>query len=366
MTVHFILLILSLVLLLFAVDKNKFQVPTIILFVVFFVLAFIFATFRDETIGNDTGGYVQFFQLSTLYDSFSSLLDITRFEPGYVLLNYIVSRFTDDYTVFFFVCNAIGFVCTIYFFRTYCLNKNAWPFLWLIWGTLYWSFSAVRAALAMCLLFLYFDAVLKNRLFRAIIWLLVAGSIHYSAFVCGIVLFLRLPVLQRVKKHKFLLVIGFLCIGIFLSKLMSFLPDAYSGYYTDSQWAEGGVRVASIMNFIFLGMTYLSSSINLNSRIKNISSDVVSSWKYYYDFRSIFLVGFGFSFLELFFNQFNRIEMFFIPLISIYIVDSFRYVTLLKKIAIIILMTIVAIYQIYAFVIRPEWLSIFPYMFRSL
>ena len=87
MTVHFILLILSLVLLLFAVDKNKFQVPTIILFVVFFVLAFIFATFRDETIGNDTGGYVQFFQLSTLYDSFSSLLDITRFEPGYVLLN---------------------------------------------------------------------------------------------------------------------------------------------------------------------------------------------------------------------------------------------------------------------------------------
>lgn len=45
MTVHFILLILSLVLLLFAVDKNKFQVPTIIFFIVFLVLAFVFCYF---------------------------------------------------------------------------------------------------------------------------------------------------------------------------------------------------------------------------------------------------------------------------------------------------------------------------------
>lgn len=365
MAVHFILLILSLILLLFAVDKNKFQLPTIMLFTAFIVLAFIFATFRDETVGNDTGGYVQFFQLSSLYDSFSSLLDTTRFEPGYVLLNYIVSRFTDDYTVFFFVYDTINFACTIYFFRTYCLNKNAWPFLWLIWGTLYWSFSAVRAALAMCLLFLYFDAVLKNKLFRAIIWLIIATSFHYSALVCGLILFLRLPLLQKIKRHKFLLVMGFLFIGIFLGKLMSFLPDTYSGYYTNSQWAEGGVRVASIMNFIFLGMTYVSSSIKLNNGINNISNNGGSSWKYYYDFRSIFLIGLGFSFLELFFNQFNRIEMFFIPLISVYIVDSFRYVNLTKKIALITIMAIVMIYQIYAFIIRPEWLSIFPYTFRS-
>lgn len=355
MIVHFILLALSFILFLFAVDKNQFKGAIAVSSTLFFVIAFILVTFRAETVGNDTAAYVQFFHMSNLYTSFTELFSDTRFEPGYVFLDYSVSRFTDDYTAFFFVYNIINFLCTIYFFREYCLNKNAWPVLWLIWGTFYWSFSAIRASIAVCITYLYFDAVLKNKISRSVIWLLIASSFHYSALVCGIVLTLRVPLLCNIIKHKFMLVIGFLMVGLLLGKLMTLLPESYSGYYTDSQWAEGSTRLASIIDFIFLAITYIITTVNKN---------VTVTWKYYNDFQNFFLMGLGFSFLGLFFNQFNRIEMFFMPLTIIYIVNSFRFINYLRKLAVVAIMMSVAVYQIVAFVIRPEWLGLFPYYFK--
>lgn len=355
MAIHFILLIFSLILFVFAVDKNQFRGAIITSSILFFVTAFILVTFRAETVGNDTSAYIQFFRISGLYDSFDQLLNDTRFEPGYVLLNYIVSRFTNDYIIFFFVCNSIVFICTIYFFREYCLNKNVWPILWLIWGTFYWLFSVVRASMAVCLSYMFFDAVLKNKLPRALVWFVVASSFHYSTLVCGMVLFLRVPLLQKITKHKFILAIGFLVTGLFLGKLMSLLPAYYNDYYTDSMWAEGGVRLASIMDFVFLLITYIATTISNSKKV---------SLKYYYEFRNLFLLGLGFSFLGLFFNQFNRVEMFFIPLAIVYIVNSFRYISYFRKGMVIGIMVGVATYQIIAFIVRPEWLNLFPYYFR--
>ena len=99
-------------------------------FILFFVTAFILVAFRSENVGNDTASYVAFFNVAGYYDSLQELLNNTRFEPGYVLLNYFVSRMTDDYTIFFLIYSLVNLGCTIYFFRKYCFNKNAWPILW--------------------------------------------------------------------------------------------------------------------------------------------------------------------------------------------------------------------------------------------
>lgn len=355
MIIHFILLLLALALFIFSLDKKNFKITTFVLFCLFIVLSFILVSFRSETVGNDTAGYVQFFHTSGYYDSLHALLNDTRFEPGYVLLNYIVSRLSDDYTMFFLTYSLINFFCTVYFFRKYCFNKNAWPILWLIWPTFYWSFSAVRASIAVCLTYMFFNAFLQNRIKKAIIWLLIAGSFHVSALVSGICLIVKLPVFSKIKKYPFLVAVGFLCIGVGLGQLMSLLPSYYSNYYTDSAYAEGGMRIASLMDFLMLSFCYITTRTN---------PDRIKSWEYVSDFNLFFLLAIGFSFLGLLFNPFNRIEMFFVPPAIIYMMNSYRYLSQIKKIGLILGSCVVCLYQIVAFLIRPEWLGIFPYTFK--
>lgn len=355
MTIHFLLLALALIVLLVSVDKNHYKKIIFISSLIFFITAFIIITFRAETVGNDTHVYVDFFKMSALTSNFHILLESTRFESGYVALNYIISRLTNDYTIFFFVCNIINFFCTIYFFRKYCLNKNAWPFFWIIWGTYYLSFNTVRAGIAISLAYLFFDAVLQKKIPKAIIALALAVSFHTSALFCSIAMLFKVPLIQKITKHRIILVIAFLCMGIFLNQMMSLLPDYYQQYYTDSQWAEGGVRLASVMDFIFLSLFYIITTIRNPDKI---------DWQYYRDFRFFFLIGVGFSFLGIIFNLFNRIEMFFIPLAAIYILNSFKYIDNLRKLITLGTAFALTVYQIVSFMIRPEWLGIFPYYFR--
>lgn len=355
MIIHFILLLLALVLFILSLDEKNFKITTFVLFCLFIVLSFVLVSFRSETVGNDTVGYAQFFHISGYYESFHVLLDETRFETGYVFLNYIVSRLSDDYTIFFLTYSFINFACTVYFFRKYCFNKNAWPILWIIWATFYWSFSAIRASIAVCLTYMFFDAFLRNRIKKAIIWLLIAGSFHVSALVAGICLIVKLPVFSKIKRYPFLVAAGFLCIGVGLGQLISLLPVYYSSYYTDSAYSEGGMRIASLMDFLMLSFCYITTRAN---------PDRIKSWKYVSDFNLFFLLAIGFSFLGLLFNPFNRIEMFFVPPAIIYMMNSYRYLSQIKKIGLILGSCVVCLYQIVAFLIRPEWLGIFPYTFK--
>lgn len=71
----------------------------------------------------------------------------------------------------------------------------------------------------------------------------------------------------------------------------------------------------------------------------------------------------GISFLGLIFNPFNRIERFFIPFGIVYISNSFAYLNSFRRIGVICLIGLLAIYQVVTFVVRPDWLQLFPYTF---
>lgn len=57
--------------------------------------------------------------------------------------------------------------------------------------------------------------------------------------------------LERVMRNKFILTISFIAIALFLNQIMTYIPDVYSHYYFDSEYAEGSVRIASIIDFIY-------------------------------------------------------------------------------------------------------------------
>lgn len=343
---------MAITLFLFSMDKNNYKAITFFLLIAFLGSTFLLSAFRAETVGNDTIRYVGFFRSFFFVEDPWDIISSTRFEPGYSLLNYIISRFSQNYTSLLFVSALINLICALYFYRSNCNNKYSWCLLWFISGLCYWSWSAIRASLAISFIYIFADDVLKNKKIRSLFWLLLACIFHYSALVCSVILLLRSRILNRILENKILLVLFFVIMAIFMSQIMSYMPEAYSHYYFDSEYGEGSVRIASIVDFIF-----------------NLSFYILVAWKTPFiwnkqkEFQILFLMLVGISFLGLIFNPFNRIERFFIPFGIVYISNSFAYLNSFRRIGVICLIGLLAIYQVVTFVVRPDWLQLFPYTF---
>ena len=57
-----------------------------------FLLFLVFIAFRAYTVGNDTPEYYRLFKLIKSQSSISDIASATRYEIGYITLNYLVSR----------------------------------------------------------------------------------------------------------------------------------------------------------------------------------------------------------------------------------------------------------------------------------
>lgn len=352
MEFHFCLLAAVLVLFFLSVDKNKHDELTFLAGLLFFLLAFLLIAFRNETVGNDTIKYVNYFQRFSWADDPWDFIIKYRYEPGYTLLNFAISKLSDNYTSLLSVCAAINMICTIYFYRATCTNKYSWCLLWFITGAYYWNMSAIRASLAISFICIFAVNVLREQKIRSLFWLFLAGMFHYSSLVCGIMLLLHSKLLERVMRNKFILTISFIAIALFLNQIMTYIPDVYSHYYFDSEYAEGSVRIASIIDFIFSLLFYLL-----------LTWKVTIYWKNQLEVQFLFLLLVGISFLGLIFNPFNRIERFFLPFEIICLVNTYKYLPRFRKIGVIVLVVGLAIYQVVTFIVRPEWLQLFPYSF---
>lgn len=352
MELHFILLVLAVTLFLFSIDKNNYRIVTFLLAFIFLGGTFLLSAFRAETVGSDTIRYVDFFRSFFYIDNPWDIISNTRFEPGYSLLNYVISRFSMNYTVFLFVSALINLLCTLYFYKSNCDNKYSWCLLWFVSGLYYWSWTAVRASLAMSFIYIFADDVLKNKKKRSLFWLFLAAMFHYSSLVCSILLLLRSKIFNRLIENKALLAVFFLFLAVFMNQIMSFIPEAYNQYYFDSEYGEGPVRIASIVDFIFNFLFYIL-----------VAWKTPLIWDKQKEVQFLYFLLIGTSFLGLIFNPFNRIESFFIPFGIVYISNSFKYLSGIRKFGVISLVLLLSMYQVVTFIARPEWLQLFPYEF---
>ncbi|ADB46970.1 hypothetical protein Acfer_0571 [Acidaminococcus fermentans DSM 20731] len=352
MEIHFILLFMAVALFLFSIDKNNYKFAVFLLALAFLGSTFFLSAFRAETVGNDTIRYVDFFRSFFYVDDPWEIVSNTRFEPGYSLLNYIISRFSMDYTALLFVSASINLICTFYFYRSNCENKYSWCLLWFVSGLCYWSWSAVRASLAISFIYIFADDVLKGKKKQSLFWLFLATMFHYSSLVCSIILLLRSKILNRLLENKIILTVIFIFLAIFMNQIMSYIPESYSHYYFDSEYGEGPVRIASIVDFIFNVSFYIL-----------VAWKIPLIWNKQKEMQFLYFILVGISFLGLIFNPFNRIERFFVPFGIIYISNSFKYISYIRKIGVICLIVLLSAYQIVTFIVRPDWLQLFPYEF---
>ena len=219
-----------------------------------FFLWFLF-TARATSVGLDTSQYkIKYANIVNHGVSFSLLND-----PGFILLELLVAKFSSSYNVFLGVCGLIIFTPLGLFLYKYCEN----PFLGLLIfsaGCLQMTFSALRQTLglAMCLIGLFlFRYENKKPLINYL--LLVAFTLIGASFHKSTALFIiAIPFLKVKPKKEFLFVLLTLAILFaFLSPEITeitfiILHSEYSAGWTYINFPELGIIYLFICVFLFL------------------------------------------------------------------------------------------------------------------
>lgn len=237
-----------------SVSENVWITRTF-LFLSVFVVAF-FAGIRDYKVGVDVLGYgLGTFQEASIHQSYFdySLLTMLRFEPGYLMLNFLASRLVADFHIMLFLLMFLQMlfmeIGLLYFRKEMPVFYGYIVFLLFYFNT---SLNTMRQMLALAIIFFAFRFVVERRLLPFLLWVAIASLFHISAW--GGVCLYPLYVLFAKKKTESgvyiavaLLIGGMFGLQQFIGVVLSLigLPSKYSYYFS---YATHGIFV---MKFLF-------------------------------------------------------------------------------------------------------------------
>ena len=115
-----------------------------------FVAFTAFSTFRAVSVGNDTVEYHRVFKAIAATDSFQEALSVSRFEYGYVLVNYLVSRLTQDFNILLLIPSVFAYGSAVLFIKRYAASYSS-PRSWSAsWCVTCFSLFSPRSSMSVC------------------------------------------------------------------------------------------------------------------------------------------------------------------------------------------------------------------------
>lgn len=205
--------------------------------IIFGYLIFLAANRYD--VGFDFFQYALAHEQAASCKTFSELFEIhDGYEPGYVAFEYIISRFSQNYVVFF-LAHAL-LVTGIFAAVSFTFSKSVYisAIVYFVSNIYAISLNFSRQALAIAILFAGFGMLKKKHYFRYSLVILLAISFHYSAAIMFLfVLFCF------IKPNKFLYLILFLIsllVVRFLKPILKIIFGVIGDYdkYLDSFYFE--------------------------------------------------------------------------------------------------------------------------------
>lgn len=135
-------------------------------------------------IGTDYEAYVNMYYNITSYPGISSAISETRYEPGWIILNYIVKYIFDDVAYVFIVAALFTW---LFSFKAIYDNKEHISIgiaVIILLCTMYnMSFNIVRQVLAVSIIMLSIKPMLNKRFWKHILTVLIASTFHFTALL---------------------------------------------------------------------------------------------------------------------------------------------------------------------------------------
>lgn len=332
-------------------------------FILAFFFLFVLSAFRAPSIGNDTQNYIDIFQ-NISYLTASE----TRYEIGYIYLNRLIFDYiSESYRIFFIITSAFIF----FSFGRFILKYSKMPWLSLIifmyYGFFSFAISGLRQSIAMAICTYAVSALIDNKKILSFLLVCCASLFHSSAILFIVILIFPYLKLSG-KTITSLFAITLLATSAFNIILSDFLLvfEQYE-HYTESKYATGGIRVASIVNAIICTSFFLYGYFQLKAFY---STDKKAGYSQYPN--KIFLFCLTISsviyILSLNLNMLDRITLYFNMAILIILPNAIYTLKPMnnKTITTILVVLFFISYQLIVTINRPEWNNIYPYKFEFL
>lgn len=242
-------------------------------FCVFSVLGLILVSgLRSIELGYDTENYLNSFHESSnismgeIIKSFWGnyfTADYLSRDPGFAVFEKIISLFTSSDQIYLLLVASLCIIpIGMLIFNKTRDKKDAFlAFMYYVF--FYFNYipnSAIRQSISLGILLLAYKFIEKERNLYALLFVLLASTIHKSSLV-----FLLLLLLHSLKLHKFLFKYALVLYGVFLFFYQALTPyivllfgDVYSNYVS-SDFFSGTER--SYTFIIFLTLIYLMTLI---------------------------------------------------------------------------------------------------------
>lgn len=283
-------------------DHNR----KIFMFITFFMLAFVMG-FRDTSVGVDTTSYSHYFSLISQIPINSLFVNIDKIglEPGWVIVNKLVSIFFNNYYVLQLCYSIVYCWLSSKFVERISNNLFVGVILYLGIGLYTGSFNVQRQFLAMMLLANGYLDLSENKVKNTFASFIFATLIHRTSIVFLIALFIYF-----LRNNKFLMRImplALVAVAVSYRRIIS-IAQTYMPYYFNYYNNYKGTQSASgvwIIWIIIIGIA-LACLYGKNSK--------------YNDFKPICIFSLAYvicNIVGLYFNYFERLGWYFMPFIPV-------------------------------------------------
>lgn len=328
-------------------------------FSILFLLFFVIASFRAINIGNDTQEYFRIFRLISSSNSLTIAIGLTRYEIGYITLNYIISRFTSNFSVLLCLVSAFYLFSVFRFIKKYASKIGIVVILCFTFFMFYDVMNIIRQCISVAIFLFAIDYLLDRKFVKYFCLIILATFFQSISLVLLLIYFIPKADFKKAKdlvKWIFVVVIALIILGS-LSRIVGVVFPYFAHYFT-TEYAEGGVRSASLVFFLIrIGIVvfvWLLGGFRTNQDL-DIKSNI---------FMQMMLLDCLIAGMSISFNILDRIENFFC---LGYIIAISNGITRIKRsnqiLADVIIIIFSFIYMTILLIYRSNWYGLFPYQF---
>lgn len=355
MWIHFVIVLL---IFLFSYVGYKYIPNNKILCISIFVPLFALAAFRSINVGNDTKEYFRIFQIISNQSSITSALTVSRYEPGYIIYNYLLSRFTDNFQWVLAINAGIYLTAVLYFLNKYLTDIRMGLMLFFSFGLYYNVMNLERQCIATAIFLFAFPFLEDKKYIKYIILILFAATFHSTALIL-----MAIPLIPEIdfsKKNELfkwtiISVIFLVLLNYGITFIISYFPYM-SHYMTDSMYSVGGVRSASVA-ICLLRLLSVGLIILVFGKIYQEEDSARTNL-----FNKMILLDCVISIASIGFNMYDRIEKYICIGFIVAITNNLKIMSNNnRRIVYGIIFILSFSYLTISLIYRPGWSGIFPY-----
>lgn len=245
--------------------RSLHAVPRGIFMFAAFAVLFLVAGLRVN-VGSDYESYVFWFH--RIADGATAY-----FEPGFVLLNKLISIFTNDAQWLFIASSFITLMLIFTAIRKYSVNPALSVFLYSALSFFFYSFNATRQFIAVGIIFLAYGALIDRKWLKYMLYVLLACMFHKTALFMA---FIYLVVNAKLTKIQYigLAILASVSI-IFRDSLLTLMTNIYPMYKDNEEYlykiSFSEILITTAVICLAVMLVYLKKNTmslkNVNDRI---------------------------------------------------------------------------------------------------